>query len=73
MKFKRSAPAAIGLAIVLMVTIVSVASYAISHRMLDSFEKSQFTLMGSIVQSKFRDAENKALSMAESIAALPPV
>jgi hypothetical protein len=41
--------------------------------MLDSFEKSQFTLMGSIVQSKFRDAENKALSMAESIAALPPV
>jgi methyl-accepting chemotaxis protein len=73
MKFQRSAPAVIGAAIVLMVAIVSLASYAISHRMLDSFEKSQFTLMGSIVQSKFRDAENKALSMAESIAALPPV
>jgi methyl-accepting chemotaxis protein len=73
MKFQRSAPAVIGVAIVLMVAIVSVASYAISHRMLDSFEKSKFTLMGSIVQSKFRDAENKALSMAESIAALPPV
>jgi methyl-accepting chemotaxis protein len=73
MKFKRSAPGVIGLAIVLMVTIVSVASYAISHRMLDSFEKTQFALMGSIVQSKFRDAENKALSMAEAIAVLPPV
>ncbi len=73
MSFRRSAPAIIGGAIVLMVAIVSFASYEISRRMVGSFEKSQFTLMASIVHSKLKDAENKALSMAEAIAAMPVV
>lgn len=41
--------------------------------MIDTFERQEFELMGSILQTKFRDSEVKALSLAETFAAMPSV
>jgi len=71
MKFRFSAPAIICGAIFVVISAVSLLSYAISHRMVDAFEKTQFSLMGEIARSKFQDAEAKALSTAETVAAIP--
>ena len=73
MKFKKSAPRVLIGAVILVVATISLGSYFISHRMVDSFEKAEFTLMGKILQTKFRDAEFKAISTAEKIAAMPTV
>lgn len=73
MRFRSSAPAIICSAIFVVISAVSLLSYAISHRMVDVFEKSQFFLMGEIARSKLQDAEAKALSTAETVAAMPQV
>jgi hypothetical protein len=71
MRFRFSAHAIICAAIFVVISAVSLLSYAISHRMVDAFEKTQFSLMGEIARSKFQDAEAKALSTAETVAAIP--
>ena len=73
MKFRYSAPVVMVTAILLVVATISAASYVISHRMVDAFEKAQFILMGSMLQSKFRGAEGKAIATAETMAAMPAV
>lgn len=73
MKFRYSAPAVMVIAVVLVVATISVVSYVISHRMVGSFEQTQFALMSHMLQSKFREAESKAIATAETIAAMPAV
>lgn len=73
MRFSRSAPSVLIGAIIVVVAAISFVSYLISHRMAGSFEEGTFAMMGEIVQSKLRDAENKAISSAEIIAAMPDV
>lgn len=73
MNFKKTAPKAIISAVIFVVVAISLCSYYISHRLIDTFEKQEFELMGSILQTKFRDSEKKALSIAETIAAMPSV
>jgi len=73
MKFRTSAPAVLCAAVIGVVTAVSLLSYAISHRMVDEFEKTRFSQMGEITRSKFQDAEAKAISTAETIASMPQV
>lgn len=73
MRFRSSAPAIICSAIFVVISAVSLLSYAISHRMVDAFEKTPFSLMGEIARSKFQAAEAKALSTAETVAAMPQV
>lgn len=60
-------------AVIVVVATISVVSNAISHRMVASFETGQFALMSSMLQSKFRGAEGKAIATAETIAAMPAV
>lgn len=73
MKFRYNAPAVMIAAVILVVATISVISNYISHRMVASFESGQFALMGSMLQSKLRDAEGKAIATAETIAAMPAV
>ncbi|MDO8262760.1 MAG: cache domain-containing protein [Gallionella sp.] len=73
MKFGKSAPAALIVAVVIVITALSFVSNMISHRMAASFEEAQFDLVSQIVQSRLRGAENKAISAAELVAAMPSV
>lgn len=73
MNIRKSAPAVLIAAVVTMVVLVSVVSNIISHRMVTAFEESQFSMMGQIMQAKLQDAERKAISAAELVAAMPPV
>lgn len=73
MKFRTSAAAVLIGAVILVIAIISLVSNLISHRMAASFEQGQFVLMGKIMQSKLHGAEGKAISAAESIAAMPAI
>jgi methyl-accepting chemotaxis protein len=73
MNIRKSAPTVLIAAVIVMVVIVSVVSNYISHRMVTAFEEAQFSMMGQIVQSKLQDAEKKAISAAELVAAMPAV
>jgi sensor histidine kinase regulating citrate/malate metabolism len=59
--------------VIAVIATISLVSYLISHRMVDSFEGEQFSLMGKITQSQLTGAEGKAISVAEVIAAMPAV
>jgi methyl-accepting chemotaxis protein len=73
MKFGKSAPAALIAAVVIVIATLSFVSNLISHRMAASFEEAQFDLVSQIVQSRLLGAENKAISAAELVAAMPGV
>lgn len=73
MTFRRSAPAILAAAVVVVVTLVSLASNLISHRMAAQFEGAQFSLMSEILRSQLRRAESRAISAAEMVAAIPSV
>lgn len=73
MKFSRNAPAVLIGAVVIVVTIVSLVSSLIARQMTASFEETEFALMGRIMDSTLRSAENKATAGAEMLAALPNV
>ncbi|MFD2262728.1 cache domain-containing protein [Lacibacterium aquatile] len=73
MKFSKSAPAILITSIIVVVATISIISNIISHRMAASFEEGTFAMMSEIVQSKLREAENKAIASAEIIAAMPDV
>ena len=73
MKFRYSAPSVMIAAVIVVVATISVVSNVISHRMVAAFEKGQFALMSSMLESKLRDAEGKAIATAEAIAAMPAV
>ena len=73
MKFRRNAPIAIILAIVLTVAGAAFVSSRLFSGMTDAVEADQFRVMGAIVQTAISDAENKALARAELLADLPTV
>ena len=73
MTFRKSAPLILITAVVVVVALVSFASNLISHRMAAQFESTQFSLMGEILRSQLRRAEDRAISAAEMVAAIPSV
>ncbi|MES2942187.1 MAG: cache domain-containing protein [Pseudomonadota bacterium] len=73
MKFGKSAPAVLIAAVVVVIATLSFVSNLISHQMAASFEEAQFELVSQIVQSRLAGAENRAISAAEAVAAMPGV
>lgn len=73
MTFRRSAPVALILAVVVIVTAAAVITSRLFAGMTDAVEADQFRTMQAIVETAIRDAENKALARAELIADLPVV
>ncbi len=73
MRFRRSAPIAIIVAIVLVVAGAATISNRLFSGMTDAVEADQFRTMGAIVETAIREAENKALARAELLADLPTV
>ncbi|MFI0844504.1 cache domain-containing protein [Mesorhizobium sp. IMUNJ 23232] len=71
MRFRRSAPAALIAAVIVVVAALTVLSVRLFGGLTDAVEKSQFELMQAIFDTALRDAENKALARAELLAALP--
>ena len=71
MRFRRSAPAALIAAVIVVVVALTVLSVRLFGGLTDAVEKSQFELMQAIFDTALRDAENKALARAELLAALP--
>lgn len=73
MKFRRSAPAVLIIMVIIAITIISIISNKIAAQMTDSFEDKEFAMMAEIMQSKLKNAENKAINSAEIIAAMSTV
>ncbi|HEY0837022.1 MAG TPA: cache domain-containing protein [Azospirillum sp.] len=73
MKFRSSASAVMTSSVIIVIAMISLVSYIISHRMSAEFEEKQFLLMGQIMQSKLRGAEEQAIAAAEMITAMPAV
>ncbi len=73
MSFRRVAPSVLVAAVIVVITVVSIVSNIISHRMASSFEESQYDLMSQILKSNLRGAESRAIASAEMIAAIPSV
>ena len=71
MTFRRSAPAALIVAVALVIGGLTLLSAQLFSGLTQSVEKSQFELMQSIFDTAMRDAANKALARAELLAALP--
>ncbi|AOF92045.1 cache domain-containing protein [Sinorhizobium sp. RAC02] len=73
MTFRRSAPVALILAVVVIVAGAALVTSRLFAGMTDAVEADQFRTMQAIVETAIRDAENKALARAELISDLPVV
>jgi methyl-accepting chemotaxis protein len=73
MTFRRTAPAVLIAATIVMVATISMISALIARQMTASFEEAQFELMSRVMTSGLGTAEMQATAGAEWIAALPPV
>jgi methyl-accepting chemotaxis protein len=71
MSFRRSAPAALIAAVVIVVAGLTFLSTRLFSGLTASVEQSQFQLMQSIVDTALRNAGDEALARADIIAALP--
>jgi methyl-accepting chemotaxis protein len=71
MTFRRSAPAALIAAVIIIVTGLSVLSGLLFSGLTTSVEQNQFQLMQSILETALRNAADEALARADIIAALP--
>lgn len=71
MTFRRSAPAAIIGAVVVVIAVLTFASSRLFTGLTASVETAQFKLMQSIVETALRNAAEEALARAEIVAALP--
>jgi methyl-accepting chemotaxis protein len=71
MTFRRSAPAALIAAVIIVIAGMTFISSQLFSGLTDSIEQSQFQLMQSIMQDALNQAQNKALARAELVAALP--
>jgi methyl-accepting chemotaxis protein len=71
MTFRRSAPAAIIAAVVVVIAALTFASNRLFTGLTAAIENGQFQLMQSIMETALRNAANEALARAEIIAALP--
>lgn len=73
MKFRRSAPALLIGAVVVVVISLSLLSSWLFSGFTSAVEKDQLLLMRSIVEFNLKGAEGKALARAEMLADLPEV
>jgi methyl-accepting chemotaxis protein len=71
--FRRAAPRILICAVVLVVVTLAFLSNRLFHSLIGTVEQSQFDLMGTIVRSSLRAAEDRAMARAEMIANLPSV
>ena len=71
MTFRRSAPAALIAAVVIVITGLTFLSTRLFSGLTASVEQSQFQLMQSIVDTALRSAGEEALARADIIASLP--
>jgi methyl-accepting chemotaxis protein len=71
MTFRRSAPAAIIAAVVVVIAAVTFASNRLFAGLTAAIESGQFQLMQSIMETALRNAAEEALARAEIVAALP--
>ena len=71
MTFRRSAPAALIAAVVIVVAGLTFTSTRLFSGLTASVEQSQFQLMQSIIDTALRDAGDEALARADIIASLP--
>jgi methyl-accepting chemotaxis protein len=71
MTFRRSAPAALIAAVVIVVAGLTFMSTRLFSGLTASVEQSQFQLMQSIVDTALRNAGDEALARADIIASLP--
>ncbi|MDB5553121.1 MAG: putative methyl-accepting chemotaxis protein [Rhizobium sp.] len=73
MRFRRSAPVTIVVAIFIVIAATTFLSSRLFSDMTDAVEADQFKMMQAIAESAIRDAENRALGRAELIADMPEV
>lgn len=71
--FRRSAPAALILIVILVVITLAFLSNRLFHNLTNAVEQNQFDLMRTIVRSSLKTAEDKAMARAEMVANLPRV
>ncbi len=71
MTFRRSAPAAIIAAVVVVIAALTFASNRLFTGFTAAIENGQFQLMRSIVETALRSSAEDALARAEIVAALP--
>ena len=71
MTFRRSAPAALIAAVVIVIGGLTILSGRLFSGLTTSVEQNQFQLMQSILDTALRDAGDEALARADIIAALP--
>jgi methyl-accepting chemotaxis protein len=71
MTFRRSAPAALIAAVVIVIAGVTFISDRLFSGLTASVERSQFQLMQSILDTALRNAADEALARADIIASLP--
>jgi methyl-accepting chemotaxis protein len=71
MTFRRSAPAAIIAAVVVVIAALTFASNRLFAGLTAAIENGQFKLMQSIVETALRNSAEDALARAEIVAALP--
>jgi methyl-accepting chemotaxis protein len=71
MTFRRSAPAALIAAVVIVIAGVTFISDRLFSGLTASVERSQFQLMQSILDAALRNAADEALARADIVASLP--
>jgi len=71
MTFRRSAPAALIAAVVIVIGGLTILSGRLFSGLTTSVEQNQFQLMQSILETALRNAADEALARADIIAALP--
>ena len=71
MTFRRSAPAALIAAVVIVIAGVTFISDRLFSGLTASVERSQFQLMQSILDTALRNAADEALARADIVASLP--
>lgn len=71
MSFRKSAPAALIAAVIVVVSGVTYISDRLFSGLTASIENSQFQLMQSILDTALRNAADEALARADIVAALP--
>lgn len=71
MTFRRSAPAALIAAVIIVIAAMTFLSNRLFSGLIASVEADQFRLMQAVVDTSLRDAADEALARADIIAALP--
>jgi methyl-accepting chemotaxis protein len=71
MTFRRSAPAALIVAVIIVVAGLTFVTHHLFSGLTSSIEQSQFQLMQSILDTALRNAADDALARADILASLP--